>query len=356
MLGALSLTKSERLVGKIRDELHNKTWLNGAGAEKDFIRLFEDAGTAVREHVQSERNSGRLILFSSLEPCRDFESQPSCSRLIGAFRPDLVIYGCDDTNSKGQGRPELLKHGLNVIPNASPNLNVEVNLLFYAAVHYLNRLHKAALESQSRFEVNYIIASLDRLNPKIESEDGRIRVLFDHSPKLPVHRASIEPRAPSNDDVLYAGTADKNRVLFINALAPEFLLLYMNRHLDATNRIPELIVCPQTEYEHAREEESPKSQALLNKLRDAGTKVYTNVLRKPDEQFLALQSILRFEEHVAAEGKLYVFVKEEADRYSKFSGKAHDMAERLLSLKEPRRISIYCAKSAIQSLKALIRD
>jgi len=357
LVGALSgvgTAESSRLVKKIQTGLADKIWFNGEQAEREFVRLFEEAGSVVRTHSQSRFGSSQLILLSSLEPCLEFESQPSCSRLIGAFKPHLVVYGCDDTNAKGQGRPELLKHALRVIPNAAPELNVEINLLFYAAVHYLNRLHTAALEGQSQFEVSYIIANLDRLKPRVEKEDDRVRVVFDHSIRLPVHRASIEPRAPAGDDDLYTNTADMNRVLFINALAPEFLSLYVHRHFAATNRIPGIIVCPQAEHEQIRKDDRSKSQALLKKLKAAGTKVYTNVLRKSDEQFLALQSILRFGEHVAAEAKLYAFVKEDGDQYSKWEGKAHDVAEKLLSVKKPRRISIYCARNAIQSLKALI--
>jgi radical SAM superfamily enzyme YgiQ (UPF0313 family)/pyrimidine deaminase RibD-like protein len=357
LLGALEQISSgdaPTLGVSIREGLKQKVWLDSVAAEKEFIALFEEAGRLVRENCHSLSGPTKLLLLSTLEPCRDFESQPSCSRLISAFAPDAVIYGCDDTNAKGQGRPILLQHGMNVIPNASYQLNVEVNLLFYAAVHYLNRLHTAALESQSRFEISYVIASLDRLKPELMiGDDTRLQLRFDYPVKLPVHRAPIERRAPPVDDP-FPHAPNSNRLLLINHVDPDFLSLYLQRHFATASCIPGIIICSQAVRDSDSEEQQRKIAAFLEKLRAVGVRIYTNVLRKTDEKFLALQSILRLDQHVSAEGKLYVFIKEDSDVYSAKSGTSQQITEHLRSLPAPRRVTVYYGRDAVMSLKAMV--
>lgn len=332
------------LVDNIDRAYSHKVWLRGDDSVEGFVKLFQQAGNIVRHQIESESPGVKLILLSTLEPCRDFETQPSCSRLIAAFRPDVVFYACDDTNAKGQGRPVLLREGLRVVENVAPERNIQVNLLFYSSVHYLKRLHGAALESPNRFEIYYVIAHLDRLRPDYYLKDERLHIMFDRDVELPVHQVSIGPRAPKPLSETFGRPAvDPQRVLFINSLSYDFLAFYFQRHFISTGKIPGIIISSQSP------EKGQKTRNLIRSLQKIGVRIYTDVMRRADEQFLALQSIRRWKESRSSGHELYLLVKED-NGYSSFAGRVEDAVERLLMINAPRRVVLFINQNSYNVL------
>ena len=214
---------AQKLRTTIKDSYEQKTWLQSEQQQERFVECFRQAGDFVRNFVRKSREYAKLILISTLEPCRDFENQPGCAHLISAFKPDLVLYACDDTNAKGQGAPILKKSGVQLLGNLAVERNVEINMLFYASVHYIKRLHRASRSASDQFGVRYIVVQLDRLTPRIEWEETRaqegrrLRLSFEDS-MVPVYQAPLEVRAPTQhleDLPLDLETVDVNRLILI---------------------------------------------------------------------------------------------------------------------------------------------
>lgn len=340
ILEALSNVQSDEaraLVRAIEDAYVEKIWLRSEGDASSFASLFATAGSIVRSALDPDEN---LILISTLEPCRDFESQPSCSRIISEFKPTVVLYGCDDTNAKGQGRSILLENGLQVIPNLAIVANLAVNRLFYSSIHYLQRVHRAARNMPNGLNPFYVTVNLNRPPFQTQIQDGRLHLSVDELDDVPVYLGAVEARAPSiKIPSLSASDVDKSCALFTNHFSPMFVSTYFSRYLKNTGRIPGIIVSSQSIGD------DPATGALIHNLRGAGIRIYPDVLRKGDEQFLAVESIDRAIELNDTPDFLYVTVKHR-DGYSSFYGDRINVTSDLLGQTDTRRIVIYFDRHA----------
>ena len=128
-LGMSADPAASEIISSIDSAYEKKSWLQGPNARSEFELLFKRAGDFLRQHFSTEH----LILFSSLEPCGQYEQQPSCSHIISACGIEHVYYGSDDINPKGLGRPVLLESGVTVSANISPQKAVGINEVYFAA-------------------------------------------------------------------------------------------------------------------------------------------------------------------------------------------------------------------------------
>ena len=346
-LAAVPGAVARGLCATIEDSYAKKAWLHSPHGRQVFVEQFAKAGRLVRESLSGGSARPKLVLLSTLEPCRDFESQPGCAHLITAFRPDLVLYASDDTNAKGQGGPVIRDAGLSLLTNLAVERNIAINLLFYSSVHCIDRLLRESAHSHDMFALRYMVVQLDRLKPitSLVQEShhipDRICINFDGS-RLPVYQAPIEIRAPKAhiDDVRFdLDTVDPHRVLIINQFHTDFLLTYCQEHVICTGRLPGVLICSRgiSDAEPARGQEA---DVLVERLRCAGVRVYTDVLRKVDEHFLAQQAIARWSSPALAREFLYLLAK--TDRgYRAVSGTPERVKQGVLGLSGVRRISVY---------------
>lgn len=346
----IDLPEKKQLIETIYKCYADRTWLQSNTAIDEFIKHFEDAGNLIRKYIESSSPNSKLIFISTLEPCRDFETQPSCAHIISAFKPDILFYGCDDTNSKGQGKDLMIERGINVVDNVAMDRNIEANKLFYSSIYYLRRLHSETLRNPWNFNIFYVVANLDRLIPGTEIVNDRLSIVFDDPVELPIHPAPIEPRAPNPQiGFLTQRIVDSQRVLFINQLDYRFIPQYFQQHLDKTNCIPGIIVCSQSK---KNDSELGNLELELEKLKGVGVRIYTDVLRTIDEQYLALQSIRRWRS-IGADN-LYISVKCN-EGYHPLTGNAEAVGEKLLDINLPRRVTIFGDDSSRNALIRLIR-
>jgi radical SAM superfamily enzyme YgiQ (UPF0313 family)/pyrimidine deaminase RibD-like protein len=335
ILDALTRVGSEeahKLLRIIEDSYSEKIWLRGETDATMFATLFAAAGAILREFIEPDE---QLILISTLEPCKDFETQPSCSRIISEFKPDLVLYGCDDTNAKGQGRSILRANNIRVMPNLTVDENLTINRLFYSSIHYLQKIHRAARDTTNGLNAFYVMANLDRLSVRSSMQEDRLHVSFDDPVDLPVYLGAVESRAPEIDILTFPSVAvDEARVLFINHLIPNFVATYLRRHLKNTGKIPGIIITSQAT------KSNRGTQRLFGALRRSGVRLYTDVLRKGDEHFIAVESIDRAAETVGTPDFLYVTVKHDTG-YISFYGDHGVIIRQLLKLSAVRRVVMY---------------
>jgi pyrimidine deaminase RibD-like protein len=340
---------SRNLAASIIKAYKNKSWLQGPREEKTLVANFSAAGDLVREWAKQQfPESKYLVLVVTLEPCGEFESQPACAHLIYGFRPDLVVYASDDTNPKGHGRSFLVSKGLPVVPNAAVERNLEVNGIFYAAVHCLEQLHQTALDSPGRnLEIFYATIQLDVVRPSFSFEKERLRIR--HEPETPVYQAPLSPRAGKSGPSLPRSLkVDPERVLFIDTLHAGFLEGLCRRHSDLTTKVPGVIICPQ----------SPRTKSegeLVNRLRNRGVRVYTNAFRRADDRFLALHHIRMWKDPLDPGSRLFAVAKLQED-YATISGTPATVAKRLQSLKDVRRVSLSVDHASVNVLEALVTD
>lgn len=346
---------------RIEESYATKTWLNSPERQQEFVDQFALAGRVVRGSLSQRSPSAKLVLVSTLEPCRDFESQPGCAHLIAAFRPDLVLYASDDTNAKGQGGPVLRDGGIPLLTNVAVAKNIAINLLFYSSVHCIDRLLRESAHSHDTFALRYIVLQLDRLKPFarfVQQRDhtaARISIDFDSS-RLPIYQAPIEIRAPKThiDDVRFdPDTVDPYRVLLINQFHKEFLQTYCQEHVICTGRLPGVLISTRgfSDTEPVRGQDA---NVLVERLRRAGVRVYTDVLRKVDEHFLAQQAIARWSSPTLAREFLYLLAKTDSG-YRAVSGTPERVKEGVLELAAVRRVSVYLEVHSRNALFWLLR-
>ena len=319
------------LLDSIRTKYDGKTWLQGEAEADLLVKDFKSAGQLVREQAAQKFRTKYLIVLSTLEPCRDFESQPSCARLISGFQPDLVICASDDTNAKGQGRPVLVENRILVMPNVAPDKNLQVNGLFYASVHCLQKLHRSALSSPgSELEIFYTTVQLSFLKTTSAVKDGRLEIRYDDD--LPVYRALVQSRADRPAELQKDMKPDLDRVLFVNQLHGGFLAGLFQQHRARTSLVPGIVVCPQGD-------DSVENGELLVQLRGLGVRVHTDVLRKADDRFLALRMLRQWSNPLAPKEWLYAVVKL-GKGYKKMADTGAEVARWLMDLPDARRVSV----------------
>lgn len=296
-----------RTILAINQAFLEKSWLRSPQATDDFIALFRDAGKIVRS-AYSDR---KLLLLSTLEPCRDFESNPACSALIAAFAPHQVIYGCDDTNPKGQGRERMSAAGLDVMPNAAVEANLRINSLFYWAVESFSRLsHQGSMDES--FSLSYTLANLTKL-PKI-NRDERITLDFSESHN-PVHQGQIERRPLASSLHELQALTKKNPssiALFVNKLDSDWLAMYLHQYKAVTDSYPRIV---------AISDSTDDSQGvLLQGMQQQSIRVYPNSFRRSIEHAYAIALVCRYEKW--SRSCLYMLAKTKEGQYKIFQPRA----------------------------------
>lgn len=279
------------LLKRIRCDYKDKVWQQGPGKQTQFAGLFEEAGNRIRAGASTPEHRPRLVLAVTLEPCRDYESQPSCADLLAKFKPDLVLYAGDDTNPRGQGRDRLSQAGIPVVPNLAVSENVEVNKLFFASVFYLQELHRVAEEHpESPLALRYTVVRLSRLHPELRTDCAgstfRANVVLEERPVYSAyaqHGRKADPLQAGAAADGAIGTADADLVMFTTDLEPGFLNRFMTQYSKVMGSIPGRLICPRSA--------GADAEHFLSKLKEKGVKIHKNVFRKTDDRFLALLHI-----------------------------------------------------------------
>ncbi len=328
--------KAKKILKLISRAYRQKSWLQSDDEREEFVEYFSQAGTITREYTYREINDdSKLILLSTLELCRDFESQPACSHIISEFKPDAVFYACDDTNSKGQGRQILLNNGVRTIPNQNVDLNVQINMLFYSSINFLILLHQAQLEAQIPFQIHYIYANL--LNLKYEKivRQKRICINFEKNDAYSIYHANLGHFSKGGEATLPRNMRpNKKEVLFVSQFSSQFIEKFFLRSHILIGTVPGIIVTSDSPDKKEKDEIH-----YLNLLRAEGIEVYTNVLRKAEEKVLARIFIHQWSS-VRSLRHIYIVVKSHGE-YCSFSGNANDLSKQLVEQAEPKRISIF---------------
>ena len=334
------------LYSRIVQRFELKPWLAGSKETDEFLGLFAQAGRLVIEHLRSAGGSGELLLVSTLEPCRDFESQPSCARLIASFGVKTVVYACDDTHSKGQGRSVLERHGVRVVPNASVEGNLALNRLFYATVHFVGLLHEAEAREHNRFRTLYVTVQLDRLRPIPTIGSGRLSIAFSVTPHPAIYAYRPEPHGPIPAFREFdANARDQQRVLFLTHLDEGFIAWYLERQVEFTGQIPGMII-------------SSKGDEYALKIREvlapSGIALYVNVFRRAHERVLGLLHMRMACEEVDGHRKLYAVLRTRSKHYQLY-GTAQTLAKAVRKRRDVKRVHLFTHTLGVSALLDLIR-
>jgi pyrimidine deaminase RibD-like protein len=350
------------LISSIDQAYKDKSWLESGTGRVSFLGLFKEAGNLLRQHVQSKYACDKLILISTLEPCLEFESQPACAHIISNLKPDLVLYGSDDTNEKGQGRQILNQNRIPTVPNLSICLNIDKNILFYSSIHYLQLLHTTEqnVPPSYSFQIYYIQVNLDASEIEhVIGRDDRMKLSF-HSTFRIVRKANPEIRASKlNSSDLFKrikclepnnNKVDSNKVLFVNYIDPIFITKYLMKCLQTTNSYPGIIISSCSLHDTAVKKALKQIQ---NKLKIT---VYTDFLRKSDERVLAGNYIKEWR-ITEDNNKLYVVFKFETG-YESF---CEDCDKLLVNYQinrdiSPKRISVYFDSNNLASINIFLKQ
>ena len=325
-LGSVDNPTADALRAQIFAAYERKAWLQSPQDLEGFVASFKKAGEILRATVCEP-----VLLLSTLEPCKEFETQPGCAHLISAFRPDFLFYASDDTNEKGMGRSVLQKSGLSVFYNLAAKKNIEANLLFYTSVYFLGDLNRAAARAHNSFELSYCVCRLDPHNLVVDYPSDRLRIRLSTPPNI--YRAPLNVRAPDAQLQSFdSNCLDKRRVLFLNHFDFGFIANYLHTYCQNTGRVPGYIICSRASEEDISEH--------LKALKAHGIHVYVNVLRRSDEHFIALQSIRAWQDSRPSQPTLHLIVKTESDYEVKSHG-ASDAASYLIDKQKARRITVY---------------
>ena len=206
-----------------------------------------------------------------------------------------------------------------------------------AVVCEVARVHLAARNTPNGLNPFYVTVNINRLTFQRRIDNDRLSLSVADSDDSPVYLGAVEARAPKiKSPSLFV---DKACALFINHLSPLFVSKYFSRYLRNTGRVPGIIVASHSIVK------DPDTDELVRNLRRAGIRLYTDVLRKGDEQFLAVESIDRAIELNDAPDFLYVTVKHK-EGYSSFYGDGTKVTTDLLGQTDTRRIVIYFDRHA----------
>ena len=354
--------ESKELIRVIDLAYQDKIWLGTSDQLESFKEYYIKAGKVLRRYTEQSNKGFKLILISTLEPCKDFESQPSCAHIICKLKPDIVLYGSDDTNEKGQGRIVLDDGHVRTLPNLAVNMNIDKNVLFYSSIHYLKILHNTEKNAPSSFNFQkyYIQVDLnpeeikpeldnnDRLEIKFKNEGNRVRKV---NPEVrTAHLGDNEISKRISDLVIDPNKIDQNKVLFINQIDLNFITKYFIKYYESTNLYPGIIV---SSFSDNNKKTNQHIQEFENKTK---IKIYSNVVRKGDERILAINLIR--ESYLSREWSRFYIVCKLENGYCSFSGDSHeiiDMLENNVS-SQTNRISFYFYYGAFEHLEKLLNN
>lgn len=262
------------------------------------------------------------------------------------------MYACDDTNIKGQGRRYLQASGMPVYFNRAVESNLRVNRLFYSAVHFLTQLNRSP-SGISRFGLRYVVGSLESFAPQATTRDdeGRVQLHFPDTSPGRTHEALIEPRAPFSLAAPPSSVVDVDRVLFLNQLNIPWLASYMEKYRAWVHSVPGTIVCSDG-LDNLRGDD--RQATYLQKLRDSGVRVFTDVLRRDTEISLAVQALSGWRLMDRA-NELVAFARG-TKGYTRAYGGVDDILPWLTRLSETNRVSLlFAAGGEAELLQFLTR-
>ena len=354
--------ESNKLIAKIDIAYQNKIWLGKSDQLESFKQYYSKAGKVLRRYTEQSNKGCKLILISTLEPCKDFESQPSCAHIICKLKPDIVLYGSDDTNEKGQGRIVLNAGKVRTLPNLAVKMNIDKNVLFYSSIHYLRILHDTEknVPSSFNFQKYYIQVDLnpEEIKPELDNND-RLKIKFENvvnivrkvnSEVRTVHLGDNEISKKISDLVIDPNKIDQNKVLFINQIDLNFITKYFIKYYESTNLYPGMIV---SSFSDNDEETKQHIQEFEDKTK---VKIYTNVVRKGDERILA-SNLIR-ESYLSQEWSRFYIVCKLENGYCSFSGDSHKIVDTLENnvSSQTNRISFYFYYEGFLHLETLLHD
>jgi radical SAM superfamily enzyme YgiQ (UPF0313 family)/pyrimidine deaminase RibD-like protein len=293
ILDALRASGSPAALGVV-EEIENhyaqKSWLEGEARKKEFEHIFAKAGIILRDVY----NTDTLQLFSSLEPCGLYETQPSCADLIAVSQISRVVYASDDINPKGFGRPRLEKAKIPVVANVAPDQAIKLNNLFFATAEVCNKVY-------SRYDGRRLFSgppySIFRIDTKLfdhtRSKSGRLELL----PYLPIEVSYVGPETKQvapiitqrEIDQLRSSAFDRNIALFYggNSLAEVSKLLHYECR---TGRpLPGTLVFTRNPVEDAT---TPRLNAVKEIISGPASTIRPHSFRKHDEFWEAARYVL----------------------------------------------------------------
>ena len=393
-LRQIKTTRSKDIFQKIEQAYEAKSWLRSAQEVEAFEKLFEDAAQEIRK----ERKCSEMRLFSTLEPCKDYEAQPSCSCILCAAGVDEVYYAADDTNPKGQGRIVLETGELPgrtgpitgrpprlLVPNLLVTEALNANSLFYTVGSIIQRFFDTFDLGQSISSNAYSIFSLKdwALVPSKPDEADRIVHRFERGELPPIYTAALAELGmsatggslhdPENEHFkrkkrkVSEGKFDDQTVLVLKHPAESALLDILFERAEHNLTLPRSII--------STHPFSSLDQELIASLEEKGAKFYPYSFRKLYERFLAHKHVLlsdlrdEYRDHLSILLKFNVGNESDPNSDSKHTSEPYescfarrDQVQGWLNDRssKPSRLTIYVgsshATSAIEILEDLDRN
>ncbi len=374
----------EGCLSSINKAYSQKAWLQSNVSPIEFERLFARAGSLLVQHTNSER----LHVFSTLEPCRDYETQPSCACIICALGASHVYYGSDDTNEKGKGRfvlssgeyrGRIVRSQINPKPpivkyNLATEKSVEVNKLFFTTDQIVKSFFSQIELGKTRIGPQYSTIKLAQNYTDVRIRNGRVVLGEKKEPILPLfsipgQSLGIGESSSSIDDAtdeqslnevklssIKSAHIEEDLALVLKHPAEEKLLDILYDRIIHKLKLPYQIITTRS-----KANINPDLLKLLEE--DKRIIVHPNSFRKQDEQFTAHRNVLLTIIRSELRENLYVMTKNviakeginSAEPYSSYFGDYRKVSTSLETAKiNPSRISVYSSLKNVQKISDLL--
>lgn len=359
--------KTLEQINTIYDE---KSWLSGDAKVRQFESLFKDAGDIIRSHF----NCGNLYVFSSLEPCKDYESQPSCACIICSTGVSHVFYASDDTNAKGQGRA-ILETGSDARgrvvtaepPKVRANLAIDeaisTNRLFFTTHDIISRMFNTLSISPNGSTPTYSTFRLDHDYIRPNIVNSRLVLVQKENSTLPVYQSPIRQFGISNDVHEGFDPSSAKLAKISHAKRDDELALLSRSSAEADlidiffGRVSHDLPLPGTLIFTRDPNFSDQTREILQHI---GIKPYYNAFRKHDEHFKAKQHVALSIVKPELTLSIYIVVKSSAvdgdsEPYLTYFGKVDDCRNFLeTKVGGASRVSLFSAAANRQECCSLL--
>ena len=337
--------EAKKLLQKIEDAYDRKSWLESKKEETKFEELFAKSGAQLRKYFNVEK----LHLYSSLEPCRDYETQPSCSEILSAFKVDEVIYGSDDLNEKGFGREVLERNNIPVYPNIDIQRATQINSLFFTSLHLSQKVFRDSEALLFERPFPYSIFKTDDMGLEaVIDPNGRMIHEVTEPKKLyifsaaPFYNTDMISVSETDLEALFDATPDYTSVLQCGDLSITTIakiLADLARSSSAPS-VPGIIATSMNPFNdlHSSDSETDLRQKISEWENKSNIKIFPNSFRKLNEFADARRAVfigsLRRGEGNAIYALLKINYPDENNKttYKHFFGKNEDIVNNMATL------------------------
>ncbi len=339
------------LVDRINAAYAARIWLQGKDRKQEFEDLFNAVGDALRTHYRTDK----LILYSTLEPCRDYETQPSCACIICATQIGAVHYASDDTNPKGQGRDVLIsgrdpddrvirKTPIEVKPNIAVDDALKINRLFFSSVQLADELfhdHDPHARGSAPCYAYFNLLQ-DRLKVSFDRA-ARLQLVQDQTAKfeinyldatffdLPAPQRAIQVgKYPHDDEIVSNARVDDNAVMFVRNIEADTIAKLLRDKVRHGGQVPAHIV--------STRQLDAATEGTLAKLVETGrVTIHSNAFRKREEFAEAYRFVTLSRIRADLQGHIYLLLKSSDETPS------GDLSTSTAGQLPPGRVSPYAA-------------